>query len=75
VWTALVLILFNLDRFSAPVQNRALFFDPLIYFTTMLIAPALSLIGVYAWERRKDQVQRKVAQQADIVAELQETEV
>jgi membrane-bound metal-dependent hydrolase YbcI (DUF457 family) len=75
VWTALVLILFNLDRFSAPVQNRAVFFDPLIYFTTMLIAPMTILIGVYAWERRKYQVRREVAQQADIVAELKETEV
>ncbi len=74
VWTALALILFNLDRLSAPVQNRAPFFDPLIYFTAMVIAPALILIGVYAWERRKVQVQREAAQQADIVAELQETE-
>jgi hypothetical protein len=57
------------------VQNREPLFDPLIYFTAMLIAPALILIGVYAWERRKVQVQRAVAQQADIVAELKETEV
>ncbi len=48
---------------------------PLIYFTTMLIAPVLILIGVYAWERRKQQVPRQAAQQADIVAELKETEV
>ena len=40
-----------------------------------LIAPALILIGVYAWERRKQQVPRQAAQQADIVAELKETEV
>jgi hypothetical protein len=33
------------------------------------------LIGVYAWERRKVHVQRAAAQQADIVAELKETEV
>jgi membrane-bound metal-dependent hydrolase YbcI (DUF457 family) len=75
VWTALVLILFNLDRFSAPVQNRDPLLTPLIYFTTMLIAPALILIGVYAWERRKQQLPRQAAQQADIVAELKETEV
>jgi len=75
VWTALVLILFNLDRFSAPVQNRELFFDPVIYFTAMLIVPMSILIGVYAWERRKTHVPRQVAQQADIVAELKETEV
>jgi len=75
VWTALVLILFNLDRFSAPMQNREPLFNPLIYFTTLLIVPALILIGVYAWERRKVQVRREVAQQADIVAELKETEV
>ena len=75
VWTALVLILFNLDRFSAPVQNRAPLFDPLIYFSTMLFLPALILIGVYAWERRRQHVPRATAQQADIVAELKETEV
>ncbi len=75
VWTALGLILFNLDRFSAPAQNRAPFFDPLIYFSTTLFLPALILIGVYARERRKVQVRREVAQQADIVAELKETEV
>ncbi len=75
VWTALVLILFNLDRFSAPVQNRDPLLTPLIYFTTTLIVPALILIGVYAWERRNDRVRREVAQQADIVAELKETEV
>ena len=40
-----------------------------------LIAPALILIGVYAWERRNQQVPRATAQQADIVAELKETEV
>jgi membrane-bound metal-dependent hydrolase YbcI (DUF457 family) len=75
VWTALVLILFNLDRFSAPVQNRDPVLTPVIYFGTTLIAPALILIAVYAWERRKDHLRREVAQQADIVAELKETEV
>jgi membrane-bound metal-dependent hydrolase YbcI (DUF457 family) len=75
VWTALVLILFNLDRFSAPIQNREPMLTPLIYFTTMLFLPMLILIGVYAWERRKQQVPRQAAQQADIVAELKETEV
>jgi len=75
VWTALVLILFNLDRFSAPVQNREPLFNPPIYFGALLLLPGLILIGVYAWERRKVQVQRAAAQQADIVAELAETEV
>ncbi|HTP10900.1 MAG TPA: metal-dependent hydrolase [Anaerolineae bacterium] len=76
VWTALVLILFNLDRFSASIQNREpLLTPPLLYFGTTLILPALILIGVYAWERHKVPVQRQVAQQADIVAELKETEV
>ena len=75
VWTALVLLLFNIDRFSAPVQNRPPLFDPLIYFSTMLFLPALILIGVYARERRRDHMRRAAAQQADIVAELQETEV
>ena len=46
VWTALVLILFNLDRFSAPVQNRNPLLIPVIYFGTTLIVPALILIGV-----------------------------
>ncbi len=75
VWTALVLILFNLDRFSAPAQNRPPLLDPLVYFATTLILPALVLIGVYAHERRKQRVSWLAAQQADIVAELQETEV
>lgn len=75
VWTALVLILFNLDRFSAPLQNREPLLTPLIYFSTTWFVPALILIGVYAWERREQHVPPKTAQQADIVAELQETEV
>jgi len=75
VWTALVLILFNLDRYSAPIQNRDPLLTPLIYFSTTLILPALILISVYAWERRKQQLPRAAAQQADIVAELKETEV
>jgi hypothetical protein len=57
------------------VQNREPLFDPLIYFSTMLFLPALILIGVYAWERRQEHVPRAAAQQADIVAELKETEV
>jgi membrane-bound metal-dependent hydrolase YbcI (DUF457 family) len=76
VWTALVLILFNLDRFSAPVQNRdPMLTPPWLYFGTTLILPAAILIGAYAWARRGDHVRREVAQQADIVAELKETEV
>jgi hypothetical protein len=57
------------------VQNRDPLLTPVLYFGTTLIVPALILIGVYAWERRKVQVRREVAQQADIVAELKETEV
>ncbi len=75
VWTALVLILFNLDRFSAPVQNRPPLLDPWVYFSATLFLPALVLIGVYAYERRSDKMRREAAQQADIVAELKETEV
>ncbi len=75
VWTALVLILFNLDRFSAPMQQREPLFNPLLFLSLTLFLPAVILIGIYAWERRKDQVQRAAAQQADIVAELKETEV
>ena len=75
VWTALILILFNLDRFSAPVQNRPPLLDPPVYFGVMWVLPALVLAGVYAWERRKQRMPRETAQQADIVAELKETEV
>ena len=75
VWTALVLILFNLDRFTAPMQNREPLFDPLFYFGILLLLPGLIAIGVYVWQRRKVQVRRAAAQQADIVAELAETEV
>ncbi len=75
VWTALVLLLFNLDRFSAPVQNRPPVLDPVVYFLSLLILPCLVSAGAYIWQRRKHSLPRSAAQQADIVAELTETEV
>ena len=75
VWTALVLLLFNLDRFSAPAQGRVPLFDPLTYFGMTLLLPVLILGSFYAHDRRQDKMKRSAAQQADMVAEATETEV
>jgi membrane-bound metal-dependent hydrolase YbcI (DUF457 family) len=75
VWTALVLILFNLDRFSAPVQNRLPMLEPLSFFTLSLIVPYAILASLYVMSKRQHRMRLEAAKQADLLAELQETEV
>ena len=75
VWTALVLVLFNLDRFSAPVKNRLPMFEPISFFVFSLVIPYVILVGPYILSKRKVHMPLPAARQADILAETQETEV
>ena len=71
VWTAVALILFNLDRFSA--QPRL---DPRWFLGLAVALPVVVLGGAYQWQRRRERGRAKEAlQQGDIVAELEEVEV
>ncbi len=67
VWTALALILFNLDRFSGSARLPS---DP--YLASAIGLPWLTLGGLYVW--RKIRARRPVEhlRQADIIAELDE---
>ncbi len=70
VWTALALILFNLDRFSArPLLN------PWLYLGLAVVLPLVVLGGLYQWLRRKKPEARESLRQRDIVAEAEEVEV
>ena len=75
VWIALQLIFFNLDRFSAAPQNRALMLEPVSFFTLAVGAPTLTLAAIYVWQKRRMRLQLAAARQADILSESQETEV
>ncbi len=75
VWTALQLILFNLDRFSAPVEHRAPMLEPLSFFALAILVPNVVLLTFYALDQRKHRAPIGAAQQFDMVAESQETEV
>jgi membrane-bound metal-dependent hydrolase YbcI (DUF457 family) len=73
VWAALVLILFNLDRYSGSPP----FFEPAFFLTFALAAPAGALLlfyfaGKFVARRRFKTVE--AAKQADIIQELVETE-
>jgi len=73
VWTALVLILFNLDRFS----GKAPFFEPITYLTLALAAPVGVLLLIYVAgriARRRAFRTVEAAKQADVMQELVETE-
>ena len=71
VWTALALILFNLDRFSA--QPRL---DPRWFLGLAVALPVVVLGGMYQWQQRRERGRAKEAlQQGDIVAEMEEVEV
>jgi membrane-bound metal-dependent hydrolase YbcI (DUF457 family) len=71
VWTAVTVILFNLDRFSA--QPRL---DPLWFLGLAVALPVVVLGGVYQWQRRRERGRATEAlQQGDIVAEMEEVEV
>ena len=75
VWIALQLIFFNLDRFSAPVQNRAALLEPLSFFLLAVTLPCVALLAVYIVNKRKGHIEMDAARQGDLIAETQETEV
>ncbi|HET7375090.1 MAG TPA: metal-dependent hydrolase, partial [Anaerolineae bacterium] len=75
VWTALCLVLFNLDRYSAPVQHRAIMLEPVSFLILALGVPYVILLSFYIAGRRKLRMRVEAARQADLIAELQETEV
>jgi membrane-bound metal-dependent hydrolase YbcI (DUF457 family) len=70
VWTMLVIILFNLDRFSARPQ-----INPLTYFGFAWL-PMLLLLGVYLFNRHRTDLKRPeslpASQQTDLAQELLE---
>jgi len=71
VWTAMALILFNLDRFSA--QPRL---DPWWFLGLAVVLPLVALDGLYQWQRRREKPEPKESlQQRDIVSEMAEVEV
>jgi len=71
VWTAVALILFNLDRFSA--QPRL---DPWWFLGLAVVLPIVVLGGLYQWQRRRRKPEAKEAlQQRDIMSEAEEVEV
>ena len=73
VWAALVLTLFNLDRFSSHTR----FFEPAAFLTFALAAPVAALILLYLVGRvvnRRAFKTAEAAKQADLLQELVETE-
>ena len=71
VWTALVLILFNLDRFA---MNRTPFFEPSSFLAYALAIPAGVLLLIYFIGKRRGFKTVEAAKQADVIQELVETE-
>jgi len=68
VWTAVALILFNLDRFSAQPRLNLSWFLGLA-----VVLPVAVLGGLYQWQRRRGKPEPKEAlQQRDIVSEMEE---
>lgn len=71
VWLAMVLILFNLDRFSASPR-----LNPISYLPLAVGLPLVVLGGFYALQRRRAQPRsREFLRQRDMVAETEEVEV
>jgi hypothetical protein len=70
VWTAMMLILLNLDRFAAqPLLNPARFLG------LAVVLPVVLLGGVYQWQRgRGDPEVREALRQQDIISEAEEIE-
>jgi len=67
VWTAVALIIFNLDHFSA---------QPLLNPWWFLRLAVVVLGGLYQWQRRRGKPEAKESlQQRDIVSEAEEVEV
>ncbi|MBI5567462.1 MAG: metal-dependent hydrolase [Chloroflexi bacterium] len=75
VWIALQLIFFNLDRFSAAPQHRAVMLEPVSFFALAVVLPIVALSAVYVWQKRNSRQRLAAARQADILSESQETEV
>jgi len=70
VWTAMALILLNLDRFSA--QPRL---NPWWFLGLAVALPVAVVGGLYQWQRRCGEREvRESLQQRDIVSELEELE-
>ncbi len=70
VWTAVALILFNLDRFSATPL-----LDPGVYLLLAVGLPLVVLGGLYQLQRRKAQPEtRESLGQRDIVSETKEVD-
>jgi membrane-bound metal-dependent hydrolase YbcI (DUF457 family) len=73
VWTALVVILFNLDRFSPQPL-----IEPLTFFGLAWL-PALVLLAIYIYHRRRAEAKPRASlramQQAEVVQETREVEV
>jgi membrane-bound metal-dependent hydrolase YbcI (DUF457 family) len=71
VWTAVALILFNLDRFSAQPL-----LDPWWFLGLAVVLPVIVLSGLYQWQRRRGKPEAKEAlRQRDILSEAEEVEV
>jgi membrane protein implicated in regulation of membrane protease activity len=71
VWTALALILFNLDRLSA--QPRL---NPWWFLGLAVALPVAVVGGLYQWQRRRGEREaRESLQQRDIVSETEEVEI
>jgi membrane-bound metal-dependent hydrolase YbcI (DUF457 family) len=72
VWTAVMLVLFNLDRFSA--QPRL---DPWWAFVgPAVVLPLMVLGGVYQWQRRRGEPEaREAVRQQEIISEAEGVEV
>jgi membrane-bound metal-dependent hydrolase YbcI (DUF457 family) len=71
VWTAVALILFNLDRLSThPLLN------PWWFLGSAVVTPALVLGTMYRRQRRRRKARsREALQQGDIVSEIEEIEL
>jgi membrane-bound metal-dependent hydrolase YbcI (DUF457 family) len=72
VWTSLMLVLFNLDRFSDQPK-----LDPWWAFLGLSVAlPAILLGGAYQWRRRRQQPEEvEVLRQQEILSEAEEVEL
>lgn len=71
VWTAAVLIILNLDRFSAHPR-----LDPLILTALGLVLPITLMGGVYSWRRWRDRRSRvESLRQSEILSEEKEPEI
>jgi membrane-bound metal-dependent hydrolase YbcI (DUF457 family) len=73
VWTAVAMILFNLDRFSATPR-----LDPAGFLLATVALPLVALGGVYTLRRAKsgpDQASPEIRRQEDLIAETEEPEI